>query len=115
MTQAQETETHEMKPASHCLNLKPNLSFMAQTERGGESDTSVGDGGVVEGAGREKSERMRGRRRARKHVSDRTQQQQQVCTVSLLLFEQQELLMWDDVTGLHSVACAFVRMKTENK
>lgn len=93
MTQLEETESHEIKPASHCLNLKPNLSFMAQTEtterkRGGESDTSVADGGEGEGGGKREIRKERGRRRTRKHISDRTQQQrQQVHTVSLLLFE----------------------------
>lgn len=110
MTQPGETDTHEIKPASHCLSLKPNLSFMAQTEtterkRGGESDTSVGDGGVVRGwraggvAGSEKSERKKGEG-GWEHISDRTQQQPQqlrqqqqqqqrlqVYTVSLPLFE----------------------------
>lgn len=99
MTRAQETETPEIKAASHCLNLKPNLSFMAQTERGGESDTSVWwrGGGVRNPKGREGGG------------------EREVCTVSLLLLEHQELLMWDDVTGLHSVACAFVTTKTENQ
>lgn len=93
MTQPEETDTHEIKPASHCLNLKPNLSFMAQTEttekkRGGESDTSVGDGG--EGGEERKIRRERGRRRTARDISDRTpQQQMQVYTVSQLLFEQQ--------------------------
>lgn len=51
-TQPEETDIHEIKPASHCLNLKPNLSFMEQTEtterkRGVESDTLVRDGDEV--------------------------------------------------------------------
>lgn len=65
MTQPEETDTHEIKPASHCLNLKPNLSLTAQTEtterkRGGESDTSVRGCGEGAGVGSEKSEGKEG-------------------------------------------------------
>lgn len=80
MTQPEETDTHEIKPASHCLNLKPNLSLTAQTEtterkRGGESDTSVGvaaRGGGQRGRGVRNQKGKRGRRRAGEHISDRT-------------------------------------------